>query len=161
MNELTSDGIPQNLIHLPMPRFKTIIYHSRSRIPTGINSTSNVGSRFSFQNAHMIPIENTSLRQESDMLSWSLPSDDSRMHQKHIRFNTRMTHTTYTELSATFLTKNLGYPLPSDRCSYFSFSWIYRCGSHTWIKQSTAMPLVHHLEIFFWNGESASLNTTN
>ena len=161
MNGLTSDGIPQNLTHLPMSNFKIIFYHSRSRILFGINSTSNFGSRFSFQNAHMIPIENTSLRQESHKLNWSLPSDDSRVHRKHIRFDTKITHTTQTVLSATFLTKNLRSPLPSERCSYFSFSWIYWCGSHTWIKQSMAMPLMHHLEIFFWNGKSTPLNTTH
>ena len=60
-----------------------------------------------------------------------------------------------------FSYENLRYPLTSERCSYFSFSWRYWFGSHTWIRQSIDIPLVHHLEIFFWNGESTPLNTIN
>ena len=42
----------------------------------------------------------------------------------------------------------------------FHFSWIYRFGSHTWIEQSIDVHIVHYSEIFFWRGESTTLNTT-
>ena len=46
MSGVNSDVISQNLTHLPIPRFKTIFYQTRSIMPTGINSTSRSSSRF-------------------------------------------------------------------------------------------------------------------
>ena len=40
MNEMTSDGISQNITNLPVPHFNTLLYRTRSGIPTRIHSTS-------------------------------------------------------------------------------------------------------------------------
>ena len=99
-------------------------------------------------------------RDRSHILSWFLPSEDPLVHLKRNRFNTHMTHTTWTELSATCRLKNLRYHLPSERYSYLSFSWVYWFGSHLRIKQSIDMLAVHYSEIFLWKGASTTLNTT-
>jgi hypothetical protein len=96
MNGVNSDGIPQNLTHLPMPDVSTIFYQTRSIVRTGINSTSNGSSRFSFQKTHMNHNENRPLTCGSYIPSLLSPSEDPHMHRQHIRFNTKITHTTQT-----------------------------------------------------------------
>ena len=65
MNEVNSDGISQNLTHLPMPHFNTLLCRTRSIIPTRLNSTSSFTSRFFFRSAHMIHIEHSRARNEA------------------------------------------------------------------------------------------------
>ena len=69
MYKVSSEDVPRKLIHRKISHFNTIFYPTRSRMSTGMNSTSKFSSRCSLQNAPMIHSENSSLKCRSYMVS--------------------------------------------------------------------------------------------
>ena len=57
MKELTSDGISQNVTNLLLPHFNTLLYQTRSGIPTRINSNASFISQLLFASERMIHIK--------------------------------------------------------------------------------------------------------
>ena len=157
MNEVNSDGISRSLTHLPLPHFSTLLYRTRSGIPTRINSNSSFTSRLLFQSVNMIHIEHRH-RYRSRMFwvyshdrktHWCIESTSDLPLKSHSRLR----------LDSLLLQRSCDIVSNLNGVLVPSFVWRCRFDFLTMDEESVKINLMHCSVMFFWRGQNTKLTS--